>query len=601
MKPTSFLHRCFVFYGRGNKGRQTSVADPKNKRKAPPKKEVKKKSKTDKDEELARKLAGTRSSARSKDVSGAKSKKAAALAALKRQRKILQDMESSSDGSEEDFGGDDEDSDEDYEEAGLKPWQKKAKAAEKFARSSSISRLDRNDDDSDMDIDDDDEKLDTKKGALTKTEPGTVGFVDAGLEDFLKVTIPRRRLARWCNEPFFDAAVLECFVRLFIGEDDKGEKVYRLCEIVDVKVDKRSYKFPLMNSNEAPISTNKLLRLKFGNNERDFPMNLVSDTPPTELDVQKYVTTQRNNRAECLSKRRATKLRRTQDNLVSTYTYTTEDIERNLLQRKKEGKSATNLGSAQTKIAVAVQGARDAVHDAERRLNEAKKALMECSGALHEENELEKTVEECTRALEAAKKDLEDLLAEERATLTAVMNRTMKLTGRERDQNWAKVNQRAVQMNQKVDRESYKLQKELDARKAAGEKEKFNPYARRKVKPKILWEVGQSKDENAVDEVNDVGMGKSVEFQDSSASKTDAATPVLTNETERTMAAAGLVSESHQFVIDEEGLAAAQQLTTASHSLGLSSGGAQSNVKTTRVRKGMSLAEYLDRKEKGNL
>ena len=71
-------------------------------------------------------MAGTRSSARAKDVSGAKSKKAAALAALKRQRKIQQDLEeSSSDGSELDFGDDDEDSDEDYEDAGLKPWQKK--------------------------------------------------------------------------------------------------------------------------------------------------------------------------------------------------------------------------------------------------------------------------------------------------------------------------------------------------------------------------------------------------------------------------------------------------------------------------------------------
>jgi RNA polymerase-associated protein RTF1 len=563
------------------------------------KKEVKKKLKTDKDEELARKLAGTRSSARSKDVSGAKSKKAAALAALKRQRKILQDMESSSDGSEEDFGDDDEDSDEDYEEVGLKPWQKKAKAAEKLARSSSISRLDR-DGDSDMDIDDDDEKGDAKKAARTKSEPGIVGFADAGLEDFLKVTIPRRRLARWCNEPFFDAAVLECFVRLFIGEDDQGEKVYRLCEIVDVKVDKRSYKFPLMNKNDTPISTNKLLRLKFGNNERDFPMNLVSDTPPTELDVQKYVTTQRNNRAECLSKRRATKLRRTQDHLISTYTYTTEDIERNLLQRKKEGKSMSNLGSAQTKIVMAVQGARDALLDAENRLTEAKKALMEFSGALHEENELEKTVEECTRAVEAAKKDLEDLLAEERAMLTAVKNRTMKLTGRERDQNWAKVNQRALQMNQKVDRESYKVQKELDARKAAGEKEKFNPYARRKVKPKILWEVGQSKDDTAVEEIND--RGTTAETPNHLSAKSDAATPVLLKDGDMTTeaAAAALVSESHQFVIDEEGLAAAQ---LTSHSLGLSSTrGTQSNVKVAqRVRKGMSLTEYLDRKEKGTL
>ena len=64
-------------------------------------------------------------------------------------------------------------------------------------------------------------------------------------------------LARWCNEPFFKAAVLECFVRLFIGEDDNGEKVYRLCEIVDVNIGQITYKFPVANKNEKPVMTNK--------------------------------------------------------------------------------------------------------------------------------------------------------------------------------------------------------------------------------------------------------------------------------------------------------------------------------------------------------
>jgi RNA polymerase-associated protein RTF1 len=165
----------------------------------------------------------------------------------------------------------------------------------------------------------------------------------------------------------------------------------------------------------------------------------------------------------------------------------------------------------------------------------------------------------------------------------------MKLTGREKDQNWAKVNQRAVQMNQKVDRESYKVQKEADARKAAGEKEKFNPYARRKVKPKILWEVGQAKDDD------DNAEEKKHTF-DGTPSTVDgkepcAATPALVPETLKVTA----LSDSHQFAIDEEGLVQTSLSTTG---LGF---GSKTPRNLNRVRKGLRLAEYFERKENGTL
>jgi hypothetical protein len=54
------------------------------------------------------------------------------------------------------------------------------------------------------------------------------------------------------------------------------------------------------------------------------------------------------------------------------------------------------------------------------------------------------------------------------------------------------------------------------------------------------------------------------------------------------------LSESHQFAIDEEGLA--QSSLLGSYGLGSSS-----KSPKTRVRKGLSLAEYLERKEKGTL
>lgn len=551
------------------------------KRKPPPKKpDKKKKLKTDGDEELAKTLAGRRSSSRKTDVSGAKSRKAAALAALKRERQIQQtDLEvaESSSGSEMDFG-DDDDSDEEYEDAGFKPWQKDK------GKKSAVSRLDR-DDGSDMDIDEEeDDKEKSASRSQVANEANSTAPI-AGLEDFLKVTIPRRRLARWCNEPFFKAAVLECFVRLFIGEDDSGEKVYRLCEIVDVVTDMKMHKFPATKQIEKPVQTNKVLRLRFANSERNFPMSLVSDMPPLEADVQKYITAQKNIRGEVLSKRRAAKLRRLQDHLVANYTYTTEDIERNLQVRKKHGMSLANLGAEQTKLAIAVQAARDAVQEAESQLSDAKKALTEFSGPPNYEADLKKEIEKCRKCLEAAKKELENKLEEERAMVEFIAERKDKLSRRKRDQNWAKVNKRALEANQRADREGYKVQQEADARKAAGEKEKFNPYARRKVKPKVLWEVGQADEE---------GESKSEEKKDNQdeiskkgrSGETDA--PALVNELEKSTG----LRDTHEYAIDEEGLVSSVG--------GFGLGGAK-RINVQRVRRGISLAEYLERKERGTL
>lgn len=141
-----------------------------------------------------------------------------------------------------DFGSDeDEDSGSDYEEdvVKLKPWQLKSKAAK------TSSRLDRHE----QPFASSDEEMEDVSA------PAPV--VEAELEDYMKVTLPRRRLARWCNEPFFNQAVLGCFVRLFIGESEDRKKCYRLCEIVGVEKSKSEYKFPTTASHEKPVSTDQ--------------------------------------------------------------------------------------------------------------------------------------------------------------------------------------------------------------------------------------------------------------------------------------------------------------------------------------------------------
>jgi hypothetical protein len=160
----------------------------------------------------------------------------------------------------------------------------------------------------------------------------------------------------------------------------EGKKCYRLCRVAVVKGEK-SYNFPPANPQEKPAklvfadsfettlmhfltpcasirsTPTSCLFLKFGTNEKEFPMYLISDTRPSQDDVNKYVNVVKSARAEVLSKRAAAKLRRKQDELVNNYTYTKEDIERNLQERETTGKTA-NLSLEQTRAELAVQGAR---------------------------------------------------------------------------------------------------------------------------------------------------------------------------------------------------------------------------------------------------
>ena len=551
------------------KAATSGKAEPKKKRT-----DKKKKStgpSTDGDEELARKLAGAGvREKREAEPSGAKSKKAAALAALKKNRKIQKQAagESSDDDSEDDFADDSDEEDDDEFEA---PWQKAARDTKK----KSSSRLDDGLDDEDEEMEDVDaskKAKDLARGASQPTE------AEAGLEDFRKVTIPRDKLRDWCNEPYFKAAVLECYVRVTIGEDDRGVRMHRLCEIVDVTPVDVAYKFPLSKKGEKPVTTNLKLKLRFGTSERDFAMYLVSNAPPSLEDLQKYTTAQRNNRLEIVSKRRATKLYRLQQNLVENYTYTTEDIEKNLQKRKKLGKLSGNLGGEKTKAAIALQAAKDAYKEADNRFTEAKLKLME-AGDDDNIEELNKTVKECEAAVEEAKKVLGEKQNEERRLREIEDDYKRRLKSRSRDRNWAKVNARALKENQRADREAHK--------EKAEKADVTNLSARRKVKPKVLWKVGQGDEEE--------------KEEDATASEKPVDKPQAKNDTEQpTMEAPPtLVQEAtvagdsaHQLAIDEEALAkdSLASLVVGGH-----------RAKKRRIRKGISLEEYFERKEKGNL
>lgn len=397
----------------------------------------------------------------------------------------------------------------------------------------------------------------------------------AELEDYELITLPRRRLGRWCNEPFFDQAVLKCFVKLFVGEDPNGKRCYRLCRIVDVGQAKEPYSLPPVKK-EKPVSTDKMLMLQFGANKKLFPLRLVSDAKPTQADISQFETAMKTARLndELVGKGEAIRLRRKQDELIGNFTYTAEDVERKLLEKKKKGQTAGNLGLEQTRAAIGVQAARGTLADA--------KAQLKAAADSGEIAEAEKKVADAQRLLDQR-------LEEEQRVLEKVKNRKTRLTSRTTDQQWAKVNERAVKMNRQADVGAFK-EKEVEAEKNGTGKPVFNPYARRKVKPKILWEVGQKDEKKDGDGDTPVPGTKDVTPQ-TNGEKDGDSTPALVQEPQG-MAAA--LSQSHQFNIDEEILA------QSSYTTGIGGLTSKKHV-VKRTRKGLSLADYQERKAAGTL
>jgi RNA polymerase-associated protein RTF1 len=311
-------------------------------------------------------------------------------------------------------------------------------------------------------------------------------------------------------------------------------------------------------------------------------MYLISDSRPSQDDVNKYMNVMKSARAKVLSKRQAAKLRRKQDELVNNYTYTKEDIERNLQERKKTGKTAANLSLAQTRADLEVRSARSAIADAQSRLEDGNRALLELGGSdARKEADLERNAEMSRKELNQAKLELETRLEEQEKVKDVADKQKKKLTTRRKDMDWAKVNQRNKELNETADFEAFKEQKaRAEAEAKSGGQPKFNPYARRKVKPKMLWEVGQ-KEEKKDDDPKEKGPETPAEDQNGRRNETAIKAAQAAKAAEK-------AAQSHQFNLDDEAEVSGV-------------GVAPKQPSQARVRKGISLTEYQERKAGGTL
>lgn len=240
-----------------------------------------------------------------------------------------------------------------------------------------------------------------------------------------------------------------------------------------------------------------------------------------------------------------------------------------------KGPSTTNLGLEQTRAANAVEAAQGALQDAKTRLEEARG-----SGEINDAKE----------EVKAAQENLEMKLKQEKMILKKVKSRREQ--NKSRSNNWVDVNEKAKKMNKMADVGLDKAKNKTAAKSPSGTVA-FNPYARRKVKPKNLWQVGQGDEKKDSDETKDSEAPPSTKdgAGQTNGETTANSTPSLVQEQQGKAAA---LSQSHQFAIDEETLAQTSFLSGI--------GGLASKKKAKkRVRKGLSLAEYFEQKAAGTL
>ena len=590
------------------KGKKKTPSKPKAKGKAPTKKQPSRKTKkpvvedkesdedeesmpdTSNDRELAESLALSRKS-KDRDATGIKAKKKNALEKL-RQAKIgnRKGDDDSASGDESDFGLDGDDSDEsDAEYIEPKPWESKnpSKASNKRPE---------------MTFSDEEEDEDVGTARNQKT------FVEAEVADYALVTIPRRRLSRWCNEPYFEDAITHHYVRLAIGRDKyTAQPCYRLCKIIGIEKG-REYQFPpppksiqkpvsdgyyfisilhyryisylfLISSTPFQIKTNKWVKLKFADSVKNFKMIMVSDSKPTEEDVKIYASQLKNRRREMdelLSKKEAQKMRKKQDQLVNNYTYTSKEIEENVKKMKSLTNKIGNIGAEKTKADTAVKAAQTALEEAKREVKELEADLLEAGD--EDEEDIKFKLDDAKKKIHDEEQKLQKALEEEQIVLKAEEKRKNRKTRNGRD--WGEINRRAKEANKNADTTAY--QKE---RKGNDDPSTFDPYARRRNNPKILWEVGQDDDEE--EKKDELKKAQVNSEKKAVREENDAGGIGKENSTEEHNGQKSVVAESFNDLAIEE------EPSLFRNGIG--------KKKVTRVRKGLSIQEYFERKEAGTL
>ena len=276
-------------------------------------------------------------------------------------------------------------------------------------------------------------------------------------------------------------------------------------------------------------------------------------------------------------------MRRRQKFIAENYTYTKEDIEK-LVEEKKKRKGVTNIGLAKTKIDAEIKAVQAEVDACRQRVKEVTDSQSE---SIYDDDDEPREIRQAKAMLKSAEEKLANKNEEKKRIFIAEKKRINTLKSSARVQNWERVNELAKAENQTADFESYK-QRQIEAAEKA-ERTEFDPFARRKVKPKLLWEVGG----NDKEESNPESAPESSQKVDSRLPPKEDANQ---GEGKENIALQSQAKPDVQFAIDEEAWAKRSVIDMVNGDETKSS-----YLFKNQIRRGLSLVEYQERKAAGTL
>ncbi|CAL4069300.1 unnamed protein product, partial [Meganyctiphanes norvegica] len=158
-------------------------------------------------------------------------------------------------------------------------------------------------------------------------------------EDLERIRLSRFKMERFVHLPIFNKAVIGCFVRIGIGNNN-GRPVYRVAEITEVVETAKIYQL-------GNTRTNKGLRLRHGTQERVFRLEFVSNSPFTESEYNKWVEDCAAHGTDILMMEQVAKKEKDIKGLVY-YQYTSDDIDKMIEEKARFNRNPTNFAVAKT-------------------------------------------------------------------------------------------------------------------------------------------------------------------------------------------------------------------------------------------------------------
>lgn len=233
--------------------------------------------------------------------------------------------------------------------------QKQKKLQElKAKRSGKKSKLDYDDaDDEDLEDESSAEYMARMRKQLHASDAPSSKSAENGIkvDDLRLIQVTRDQLERWVYAPFLREVIVGLFVRLGLGADKQNKNQYRVCEIVGVEEYHRVYK---VNTTQCKYS----LVLRHGKAEKTFLMDIISNSPFTEQEFERWFKVMSVEKQRVISKNLVNQRQETLEQ-ARTRAYTEDEVSQMVAERQKHFSVPTNLAMKKVQLENELAHARE--------------------------------------------------------------------------------------------------------------------------------------------------------------------------------------------------------------------------------------------------